>query len=240
MNFQPLQLERCSEAFSRRDWLFEIKYDGFRAVAHIEHGRCKLVSRNGNEFKSFRSLCESLGTELKRSVILDGEIVCLDSKGKSLFYELLFRRGEPRFVAFDLLHCDGESLTYSPLVERKQRLRGILPKESQDVLYCDHIEVAGKELFALACKKDLEGIVAKYKFGPYLQDMAQWLKIRNQKYSQWAGREKFFERDREVDPELYHWDQCAIVCEERIDSITTPAPMPRVNLVVLNQPKRLG
>ena len=108
MKFHPLQLGRRPEPFSHQEWLFEIKYDGFRALAKIEHGRCKLVSRNGNEFKSFRTLCESLGAELKRSVVLDGEIRCLDGHGKSLFYELLFRCGQPRFVAFDLLHCDGE------------------------------------------------------------------------------------------------------------------------------------
>jgi ATP-dependent DNA ligase len=58
--------------------------------------------------------------------------------------------------------------------------------------FCDHIEAAGEELFALACKRDLDGIVAKHKFGPYLGDSAQWFKIRPRKYSQWAGREKFF------------------------------------------------
>jgi bifunctional non-homologous end joining protein LigD len=174
----------------------EIKYDGFRALAHIEHGRCKLVSRNGNEFKSFRTLSESFATELKRSLILDGEIVCLDRDGKSLFYELLFRRGEPRFVAFDLLHCDGQDLTYTPLIERKQRLRAILPRKSQRVLYCDHIEANGKKLFALASKKDLEGIVAKHKFGPYLQGTAQWFKIRNPNYSQRAGGEVLRTRAR--------------------------------------------
>ena len=110
-----------------------------QSSAQIEHRRSKLVSRNGNEFKSFCTLCESLGTELKRSVVLDGEIVCLDGHGKSLFYELLFRRGEPRFIAFDLLHCDGQDLTYSLLVDRKQRLRAILPKHSQSVVFCDHI-----------------------------------------------------------------------------------------------------
>ena len=62
-------------------------------------GGARLVSRNGNEFKSFRTLSESLGPELKGSAILDGEIVCLDGDGKSLFYDLLFRRGQPRFVA---------------------------------------------------------------------------------------------------------------------------------------------
>jgi bifunctional non-homologous end joining protein LigD len=213
VQFQPLQLGRRPEPFSHRDWLFEIKYDGFRALAHIEHGRCKLVSRNGNEFKSFRALSESLGTELKRSVILDGEIVCLDGKGKSEFYNLLFRKGQPRFVAFDLLHCDGQDLRYSPLVERKQRLRSILPKNSQSVLFCDYIEADGEKLFALACKKDLEGIVAKHKFGPYLQASAQWLKIRNRKYSQWAGREKFFEREREADPDMTMWNSCVLACE---------------------------
>jgi bifunctional non-homologous end joining protein LigD len=69
-----------------QDWLFNIKYDGFRALAQIEHGRCKLVSRNGNEFKS--TFSESLGAELKRSVILDGEPVCLDRDGKPRFYDL--------------------------------------------------------------------------------------------------------------------------------------------------------
>jgi bifunctional non-homologous end joining protein LigD len=216
MKFQPLQLGRHPEPFSHQDWLFEIKYDGFRALAHIEHGRCKLVSHNGNEFKSFRALSESLATELKRPAVLDGEIVCLDHKGESQFYDLLFRRGEPRFVAFDLLHCDGQDLTYRPLIERKQRLRAVLPRKSQSVLYCDHIERAGEKLFALAWRRDLEGVVAKHKFGPYLQNAAQWFKIRNPKYSQWAGRERFFEREREVDPDLSIWDTCVIACEGAI------------------------
>jgi hypothetical protein len=63
-------------------------------------------------------------------------------------------------------------------------------------------------------QRDLEGIVAKNKFSPYLQDQAQWFKIRNPRYSQWVGREKFFEREREADPDLFHWDRCTIVCEE--------------------------
>jgi ATP-dependent DNA ligase len=120
----------------------------------------------------------------------------------------------PRFVAFDLLHCAGEDLTYSPLVERKQRLRAIVLKNSQSVLFCDHIEAAWEELFALACKRDLDGIVAKHRFGPYPEDSAQWFKIRNRKYSQWADREKFFEREREVDPDVVLWDSCVLASEE--------------------------
>ena len=151
MKFWPLQLGvRRPEPLSHKDCLFEIKYDGFRAIAQVEQVRCKLVSGNGNEFKSFLPLSESIGTERKRSVILDGEIVCLDADGKCLFYDLPFRKGQPRFVAFDLPHCDGQDLTYSPLVERKHRFRAILPKDSQSVLYCDHMEATGEELFALA------------------------------------------------------------------------------------------
>jgi bifunctional non-homologous end joining protein LigD len=214
--FQPIALRRAPAAFSHPDWLFEVKWDGFRALAQVEHGRCKLMSRNGNEFKSLRSLSESLGSELKHSVLIDGEIVCLGADGKSRFYDLLLRRGEPRFVAFDLLRCDGQDLTYSPLVERKQKLRAVLPEANSRVLYCDHVESEGEELFKLACENDLEGIVAKHRFGPYLQEQSQWLKIRNHGYSQWKGREQFFERERESDPDVALWNNCVLACEDAI------------------------
>ena len=102
--FQPLTVGRARNPFSHPDWLFEIKWDGFRSVVRLEHGRCQLISRNGNEFKSFSSLNEAMAAELgSRAAILDGELVCLDGDGKPQFRDLLFRRGEPRFVAFDLL-----------------------------------------------------------------------------------------------------------------------------------------
>jgi bifunctional non-homologous end joining protein LigD len=201
--FQPLALGRAPEAFSHPDYLFEIKWDGFRSLVRIEQGKCRLISRKGNEFKSFRSLNESLLSELKlRSAVLDGEIVCLNDAGKTEFRDLLFRRGEPRFVAFDLLWCDGQDLRYSPLTERKHRLRSILPKDSERLMYCDHVERDGESLFSLACENDLEGIVAKRKFDPYLPDQVSWLKIRNTSYSQWEGREELFDRERESDPDL--------------------------------------
>jgi bifunctional non-homologous end joining protein LigD len=213
--FQPLTLGRKSGPFSHPDWLFEVKWDGFRALVRIEQGKCRLISRNANEFKSFRTLNESLLAELKiKSAVLDGEIVCLDDTGKPEFRDLLFRRGEPRFVAFDLLWCNGQDLRYSPLTERKHELRSILPSSSDRVLYCDHVEHDGESLFRLACENDLEGIVAKHKFDPYLPDQARWLKIRNPNYSQWAGRERLFERERESDPDVYLWDDCVKACAE--------------------------
>lgn len=213
--FQLLTLWRAPEPFSHPDWLFEAKWDGFRSLVRIEQGKCRLISRKGNEFKSFRTLNESILSESKvRSAVLDGEIVCLNDGGKPEFRDLLHRRGEPRFVAFDLLFCDGQNLRYSPLTQRKQKLRTTLPTGSERVLYCDHIEGHGESLFQLACENDLEGLVAKRKFDPYIEKQASWLKIRNTSYSQWDGREDLFERERESDPDFSLWDDCVTVCED--------------------------
>ena len=149
-------------------------------------------------------------------------------EGQPQFRELLFRRAEPFFYVFDLL-CDdhawsddeeemrrfhnGEDTRYLPLIDRKQRLRGIVPKRGERLLYCDHIETGGEQLFRLACEEDLEGIVAKRKGDPYLPDHAEWLKIRNQSYSQWVGREELFERERSQEPSFQHWAECALACE---------------------------
>jgi bifunctional non-homologous end joining protein LigD len=143
--------------------------DGFRALAYVHDGDCHLISRNGNQFKSFPALAESLPAELRaRSAVLDGEIVALDRHGKTQFRDLLFRRGEPGFYAFDLLWCDREDLRCLPLIDRKGRLLSIVPQRDERLLYCDHVEQDGEKLFRLACQHDLEGIVAKWKSGLYL------------------------------------------------------------------------
>jgi bifunctional non-homologous end joining protein LigD len=146
--------------------------------------------------------------------VLDGEIVSLDPKGRPQFRDLLFRRGEPRFVAFDLLWHDGEDLRFLPLIDRKQRLRSIMPQRGERLLYCDHVEHDGEGLFRLACQHDLEGIVAKPKSTPYLPEHSNWLKIRNRNYSQWAGREELFEHERESDPSFNYWNACTVACTE--------------------------
>jgi bifunctional non-homologous end joining protein LigD len=144
----------------------------------------RLVSRNSNQFKSFRGLCEGLARDLKgRRCVLDGEIVCLDAQGKSQFRDLLFRRAEPVFYAFDILwdqHAwsddeqerrrfgNGEDLRFLPLTDRKLRLRAMMPRKPERLFYCDHVDAEGEGLFRLACEHDLEGIVAKRKTHPYL------------------------------------------------------------------------
>lgn len=101
------------------------------------------------------------------TAVLDGEIVCLDGDGKPQFRDLLFRRGAPRFIGFDLLWFDGIDFRYLSLSERKLELRRIIPEGSDQLLYCDHVEFDGEGLFRLACENDLEGIVAKKKHAPY-------------------------------------------------------------------------
>jgi bifunctional non-homologous end joining protein LigD len=199
----PRPLTRHKHPFTDPEWLFEIKWNGFRSLAYVERDRVRLVSRNGNEFKSFPDLCGGLADALRGrgTTILDGEIVCLDRQGRTQFRDLLFRRGTARFYAFDLLWLNGEELRLLPLIERKRRLRELVPLADMSLLYCDHLEADGIALFEQACRHDLEGIAAKRKHGAYLPGPeSDWLKIRNRNYSQWIGREELFERERKSDP----------------------------------------
>lgn len=101
--------------------------------------------------------------ELNCEAVLDAEIVCLDAEGRPQFYELLRRRGHPILYVFDVLWFDGTDLRERPLVERKRLLRSIVPVESSCLLFADHIERNGTDFFRLACDRDLEGVVAKWR-----------------------------------------------------------------------------
>lgn len=210
-----MPLGRRTEPFDHPDWIFELKYDGFRCVAVVEYGRCTLYSRNGNPFSSFHNFAAQIGSALMpHTLVMDGEIVCLDEKGCPQFNDLLFRRREPCFVAFDLLHIGGKDLRRERLLDRKQKLRSVLGKGIPPIIYADHVDGPGVALFEKACELDLEGIVAKHKYSPYAPDLdSTWLKIRNRSYSQWQGREELFERDRHQEP-VAGWHSCALVCSK--------------------------
>jgi len=130
ISFQPMPLARKARPFNHPEWLFELKYDGFRALARIERGRAQLISRNGHPFASFSDLADSMRDSLLGSdtMVLDGEIVCLDRKGHPKFNDLLFRRGRPCFFAFDLLYSGGKDWRRDALVERKAALRSLLQR----------------------------------------------------------------------------------------------------------------
>ncbi len=136
-----MPLLRQPEPFSDPDWIYELKLDGFRALAYIGDGNCELISRNGISYSRFGDLARSIGQETKASTaILDGEIVVLGQDGRTLFNSLMFAKGTPRFFAFDVLYLDGEDLRELPLVERKRRLKKVVPDPPSYLLYLDHIE----------------------------------------------------------------------------------------------------
>ena len=192
-----MRLARRPQPFDHPGWLYEIKFDGFRALAYVEAGKCRLVSRRRHEYKSFRELCGSIANHPRgHEAVIDGEIVCLDQYGRSQFYALMFRRGQPFFYAFDLLWLNGEDLRTLPLIERKARLRKLIRRGWSRLLYVDHLEREGCELFKRICELDLEGIVAKRANSMYRateQPSPDWIKIKNPNYSQKEGRAELFD-----------------------------------------------
>jgi len=172
------------EPFDSDEWLFEIKWDGYRAIAEIRRDGNRLYSRNGLTFdKAYPKVCEALKGIRKRAVI-DGEIVAFDNTGRPSFQKLQNYRSNSsvpiQYYVFDILELEGKSLTDLSLVERKKKLRKLIP-ESNIIRYCDHVERDGKIFFEEMQKLNLEGMIAKkmdsrYQVGKRSSD---WLKIKN-------------------------------------------------------------
>ena len=216
--FQPMPLGRRALPFDHPDWIFELKYDGFRSLAVVENGRVQLISRNGHPFASFAELGKQIAGSLHSTkAVLDGEIVCVDESGKPQFRDLLFHRGTPCFFAFDLLFGDGKDWRSERLIDRKQELRRLLKSlpAISPLKYADHVDAKGTELFQRVCELDLEGIVAKHAIAPYVGDREKttWFKVLNREYSQKQGREELFERERHKEP-VPGWHRCVIACAE--------------------------
>src|SRR5437868_13262976 len=125
-----MPLARLHQPFDHPDWLFELKYDGFRALAHLEAGVVRLVSRKRNTFKSFQDLCATMTACIEaETAVLDGEIVYLGTDGRPEFYNLMRRQTPQHFYAFDILWLDGKDLRGLPLVKRKHILRRRVPTQ---------------------------------------------------------------------------------------------------------------
>jgi bifunctional non-homologous end joining protein LigD len=213
MAFQPMPLSRRALPFDHPEWIFELKYDGFRSLAVIQNGRTQLISRNGHRFNSFSELTKSLAPHSAGKTVLDGEIVCLDKCGKPQFRDLLFHWGEPCFFAFDLLMSDGKDLRTEKLTDRKQELRRLMSKVPESRMRYADIDQHGTALFQRVCEMDLEGIVAKHSLAPYTTERTTWFKIKNRNYSQMQGREELFERERHQEP-VAGWHSCELACAE--------------------------
>jgi len=169
--------------FDEEGWIFEIKWDGYRAIAEIENGKVNLYSRN---LLSFHSKYPSLVAELENfgyNAVLDGEIVVLDKNGVSDFQALQNFAENPTpnlyYYVFDILYLNGFDVRTLPLIERKKYLKQIFPSLSH-IKYSDHVETNGIDFFKLAQDQHLEGIIAKKADSPYNVGVRseKWLKIK--------------------------------------------------------------
>ena len=193
----PIPLGRAETPFDDPNWVFEIKHDGFRALALIEKGHCWLVSRRKRKFQTFGELATALGRQVRVDMaILDGELAVPDEHGRSVFASIMKRRKDVRYFAFDILWLNGQDLRGLPLVTRKQILKRLLPKGSTHVMYVDHVTGGGTRLYRLACERDLHGIVAKKADSPYEENSSDpyWIKIKNPTYSQNEARPDLLKR----------------------------------------------
>jgi len=190
---KPMLATLVDKPFDDPEWVFEIKWDGVRAISVLEAKKLPRVrSRNGNDLlpqfpelldlhKAFRSL----------PVVIDGEIVALDRHGRSSFQRLqprlnrrtsdpaLVRAVPATYVIFDLLYAAGHDLRKATLDERKAALQRLLRPRAPHVMLSKHVVGSGRKLFAFAKRRSLEGIIAKRRDSPYVERRSRlWLKIK--------------------------------------------------------------
>jgi bifunctional non-homologous end joining protein LigD len=180
---KPMLATLVDEAFDREDWIFEIKWDGFRGLAEVKKRKVELYSRNLLSFnEQYAPIVKEL-KELDCDAVFDGEIVCLDAKGKSSF-QLLQNfnntgKGNLVYYVFDLLYYNGYDLREQQLLKRKELLKSVLPSSGR-IRYSDHVETDGIEFFKAAQKQGLEGIIGKNGESEYktARRSSDWVKIK--------------------------------------------------------------
>jgi bifunctional non-homologous end joining protein LigD len=182
---QPMLAMLTDGPFDDPGWIFEDKYDGFRMVAKIEGGKVTLYSRNGQIIScNYIEVARAL-EGVRGDAVIDGELVALDENGVSHFQLLqnaLRRKAKLLYCAFDLMFQDSEDLRALPLIERKKRLKAVLPKHRL-VAFSRHRKTFGTKFFEEAGRKGLEGIMAKRASSKYLSGARtdDWLKIKTSK-----------------------------------------------------------
>jgi bifunctional non-homologous end joining protein LigD len=182
---QPMLATLTDGPFDDAGWIFEDKYDGFRMVAKIEGGKVTLYSRNGKIIShSYIEVARAL-EGVKGDAVIDGELVALDENGVShfqLMQNALRHEAKLQYCAFDLMVHDGKDLRGLTLLERKKRLKEILPRNKL-IAFSRHRKTDGKKFFEEAERKGLEGIMAKRADSKYLSGARtdNWLKIKTSK-----------------------------------------------------------
>lgn len=177
----PMQPLLVADLPNGREWLYEIKWDGWRAVAIKSGGDVRVWSRNHKDLtEAFPSVTEAVASISAETAVLDGEIVAIGADGRPSFSALQRRGSDPAstfLYAFDLLHLDGVDLRTTPLLERKARLTKILARSA--VRASPALPGAPDAIAAELRKHGLEGIVAKKRASRYISgDSSEWVKLR--------------------------------------------------------------
>jgi bifunctional non-homologous end joining protein LigD len=187
--FSPQLATLASEAPEGDDWLHELKFDGYRLLAHVKNGRARLMTRRGQDWTHrFEPLAAAIAELPVKQAILDGEVVALNDEGESNFQQLQnnLKSGKTDslvYYVFDMPHCEGYSLMKAPLTDRKEALAALLLSGGRGndgmVRYSDHIVGNGPTVLEQACQRVREGIVSKRADSPYESSRSRsWLKVK--------------------------------------------------------------
>ena len=181
-DLRPMLATLTDKPFDDPDWIFETKWDGFRLMAEIKDGTVALYSRNLIDLSSkYPSVCAALG-KVNGFAVIDGELVALDAHGRSRFQLLQNAEREEvrlRYCVFDLLYLDDRDLRERPLIERKEMLEKILPRDPL-LQYSAHVWDKGVAAFRRAARADEEGVMAKLVASHYYSGRRtrDWLKVK--------------------------------------------------------------
>jgi len=185
----PIHPRRVAHLPRGREWVYEVKLDGFRGTLYIEGGRARFLSKTARPMARFRDLAASLAAALSaKDAILDGEIVVMSERGPE-FNALMMSRAPAQFAAFDLMWLNGRDLRESALWRRKKALQRLV--SGSPIGYVESTNEP--KLIESVEAMDLEGIVAKRRGDPY-SPQTEWLKILNASYTQKEGRWELFHR----------------------------------------------
>src|SRR5260221_7663084 len=185
-NIKPMLATLTNKPFDNDDFIYEIKWDGYRAVSYLHKRKVDIRSRNKLSFnKKFLPIVEVL-QQWKTDAVLDGEIIAINDEGRADFQQLQgfvknANAAHLVYYVFDIIWYNGKDVTRLPLIERKAILQSIMPEDQSIIRYSDHIAKEGNAFFKAAIKQGLEGIMAKradseYAIGYRSQN---WLKIKN-------------------------------------------------------------
>ncbi len=188
LKFVEPELATLADAIpTGKDWLHEIKFDGYRTFAYIENGSVRMLTRSGLDWTpKFQALADRLESLGVKSAIIDGEIVATNAEGRSSFTSLknalsAGKSADLQYYVFDLLHLDGVDLRGLPLLERKARLADLLKGKDFDdrINFSEHFFEADKGFLNKICNMEMEGLICKRADAPYVSGRAKsWLKVK--------------------------------------------------------------